>query len=118
MLFLHRGPDFLQPAAYFNGHTHPCIQLFHAILVSFLFRRSQTESCQSQVAVIEVCPFITREFAETAHDGVLSQCEEIGTQGCRVVKSVVTALSKELQGRAGPESVTSVGWLARATAHP
>jgi len=76
-LFLHSGPDSFQSTADFDRYTHPSVQLFHTVLLSFLFRRSQTESCQSQVAVVEVSPLVARELAETAHDRMLSQRQEI-----------------------------------------
>lgn len=63
--------------------------------------------------MVQVRPLVAREFAETAHDRMLGESEQVVAQSGRggQVES-----GEELQGGTGPKGVAGVGGFAGAAA--
>lgn len=64
--------------------------------------------------MVQIRPLVAREFAETAHDRVLCQGEQVVAQsrGGGEVRG-----GEEGEGGAGPKGIARVGGFARASAH-
>lgn len=61
-------------------NTHPRIQPLHPIPLPLLLRRHQTQRREAKIAVVQIRPLVAGELAETAHDRVLRQREEVVAQ--------------------------------------
>jgi len=110
-------PQPPQPPPNLHTHTHPRIHLLNPIPPPLLGLRAQTQRRKPQIAMIQIRPLVAGEFAETAHDRVLREAEEVGAQRGGVVEGFRLILREEREGGPGPEGVAGVGGLGGAAGH-